>query len=111
MARRIEVEILGNASSLNRAFASSKRSAGLWNSEIVRSGRGAFAATVGFGGLGRAVAFASAQFIAFASIATVIKNTTAATVQFNDTMQKTVGLAQVSQNAVAGLSEEIGRAS
>lgn len=73
----------------------------------MRSGRGAFAATVGFGGLGRAVAFASAQFIAFASIATVIKNTTSATIEFESTLQKTVGLANVSQNAIGSLGKEL----
>src|SRR5262245_11204721 len=57
MARKIAVEIVGDASSLERAFKKSERSAQRFNQDISRTGK---RSTSIFGGLGKAVGFATA---------------------------------------------------
>jgi hypothetical protein len=57
MARKIAVEIVGDASSLERAFKKSERSAQRFNQDMSRQGRGGSRV---FGGLTKAVGFATA---------------------------------------------------
>lgn len=120
-SRRLVVEIVGDARSLERSLATSSLAAGafggklsasakdarLWNSEVVRAGRGAIAASVGFSGLGRSVAFASAAFIGTAGLSTAIKSSVSALLQFQDTMQKSVGLAGIAQKQVASFTQQL----
>src|SRR4051794_21346671 len=74
MARRISVSILGDSRSLERAFSRSSHSAKTFDRDIGRASRGALAATIGFRGLGRSVAFASSSFIGAAGLAIGIKD-------------------------------------
>ena len=107
MPRKIAVEIVGDSSSLTRAFTRSSRAARSWNKDIRQTSRGAIAATVGFSGLGRALALGSGGFLASAAFASGIKKSIEGFTSFQDTMQKTVGLASVAQTQVKGLTKEI----
>lgn len=78
MARKLIVEIVGDASSLERTFRRSAASAKSWDRDIGRAGRGAITASVGFRGLGRSVAFASGAFLGGAGIVSAIKSTVSA---------------------------------
>jgi hypothetical protein len=75
MARKIEVEILGDSKSLERAFSRSARSAKGFGGDVERASRGALAASLSFRGLGRSLTFASAQFLGGAGIAFALKDT------------------------------------
>lgn len=105
--RKVSIEIIGNSRSAERAFQRAGHAAGVWNSEMVRAGRGAFAATIGFAGLGRAVAFASGSFITVAGLATALKASTTAFIDFQDQMNKTVGLAGIAESQVGKFSDAI----
>jgi hypothetical protein len=61
--RKLVVQILGDARNLERTFARTSRDASSWGKSLERVGRGGVVATVGFRGLGRSVAFASASFL------------------------------------------------
>lgn len=78
MARKLIVEIVGDASSLERSFNRAQRSTRGFGKDMERAGRGAVVASVGFRGLGRSVAFASAAFIGGAGITAAIRSTIAA---------------------------------
>jgi len=73
MARRVVVELIGDSSKLERAFARSERSAKNFGRNVERAGRGATIATVGFHGLGRAVASTSAAFLGGYGLAAAAK--------------------------------------
>jgi hypothetical protein len=75
LARKIEVEILGDSRSLERAFDRSTRSAKSFGRDVEHAGRGALTASVGFRGLGRAVGFASASFLGGAGLVAAITST------------------------------------
>jgi hypothetical protein len=70
---RINVEILGDSRSLEKAFARSARSATKFSSEVSRATRGAAAGSGVFRSFGRSVAFASGGFLAFASAASFVR--------------------------------------
>jgi hypothetical protein len=63
MARKISVELVGNASSLDRAFKKAGHSARSFHSDLGRTTRGALAGSGVFHGLGRSLAFGSTQFL------------------------------------------------
>src|SRR5690349_20762915 len=63
MARRIEVEIVGNSAPLERSLSRSSREVSKFGREMERSFRGTLAASGVFKSLGRQVAFASGAFI------------------------------------------------
>lgn len=63
MARRIQVEIIGDDKSLTRTFAHSAGTAKLWSKEVDRASRGALSASGAFKGLSRAVGLASGGFV------------------------------------------------
>jgi len=63
MARKLIVEIVGDSSSLERAFSRSSKSAKRFNSDISSTFRGTVAGSGAFRGLGRSVAFASGAFL------------------------------------------------
>jgi hypothetical protein len=89
LARRIEVEIIGDSRSLERAFERSERSAKGFDRTMERAGRGAVVASVGFRGLGRAVGYASASFLGAAGFVTAIKSTVDAAEESQRVMAQT----------------------
>jgi hypothetical protein len=72
LSRKIAVEIVGDASSVNRSFASASRSAKVFERDLGRSTRGALAGTGVFRSLGRSLAFASGSFLAISGISAAI---------------------------------------
>ena len=73
MARSLRVEIIGDSSSLERAYKRSSAAGKQWGQDVSHIGRGVAVAQVGFRGLGRSLAFASAGFLAGAGISAGIK--------------------------------------
>lgn len=71
--RQISVTILGDAASVERAFSSGSKSANKFGKEVDTAGKGALAASLNFKGLGRSVAFASAEFVGAAGFVEVTK--------------------------------------
>lgn len=99
MARRIEVEILGNSADLERAFSRAGRSAKGFNRDLSSAGRGAVVASVGFKGLGRSIAVASGAFLGTAGLAVALKSTIGAAME-----------AQKVQAQLANVLEQQGKA-
>lgn len=89
MARKIEVEIVGDASSLERAFRRASNSARGFDQNIDQAGRGALAASVRFRGLGRYVAFASGAFLGGAGFVTGAKAAVESASNLNEQIAKT----------------------
>lgn len=73
MPKKIIVEILGDSRSLENAYRRSSKAGKQWGQDISHVGRGIAVAQVGFRGLGRSVAFASAGFLAGAGISSGLK--------------------------------------
>jgi hypothetical protein len=67
MARKLIVEIVGDASSLQKSYATATRSTKAFEREISHATRGALAGSGAFRTFGRSIAFASGGFLAFAS--------------------------------------------
>ena len=74
MARAIAVEIVGDASSVERAFGKATVSAKKFDRTLSSSVRGATAGSGVFRSLGRSLAFASGGFLAFAGITSTVRN-------------------------------------
>lgn len=74
MARRISVELVGDASQLQRTFARAGHSASGFNRDITKASRGALAGSGVFRSLGRSIAFASAGFLGGAGITAAFKS-------------------------------------
>src|SRR4051812_7961898 len=72
MARKIAVEIVGDASSVNRSFASASRSAKVFDRDLGKTTRGVVAGSGVFRSFGRSLAFASGGFLAISGITTAI---------------------------------------
>lgn len=107
MARKIEVEILGNDRSLTNAFRRSSREARTWNNSVTRAGRGALVATVGFRGLGRSIAFASGAFVGGAGLVAGLKASIQGFSSFQEEMQRATGLGDVAQKSIAKFSRQV----
>ena len=107
MARKIQVQILGDSSSLERAFTRSSRAGSAFNRDISRAGRGIVAISAGYRGLARSVAFASAAFVGTAGLTAGLKASLTGFDQFQESLQKSVGLAGIAQSQVAGFSKQI----
>ncbi len=73
MARKISVELVGDATSLERSFKRAGTSATGFERSIGHATRGAAAGSGAFRSLGRSLAFASAGFIGFATATDVLK--------------------------------------
>lgn len=67
IARKLVVEIIGDASSLEKSYKRAAKDTTHFGREIGRASRGAAAGSGVFRGLGRSIAFASGGFLAFAS--------------------------------------------
>src|SRR5690242_20077386 len=72
--RKVFVEIIGDASSLERAFTKSGKQANKFEKEAGRAGRGVVAVSGLFNGLGRSVAFASGAFLGGAGITKMLRD-------------------------------------
>lgn len=86
MAPSINVKILGDESSLLRAFRRSTAGAIGFERSMGRASRGALAGSGALGGLGRSVAFASGTFLGGAGLAAAIGSTLTKTAQFERSM-------------------------
>ncbi len=75
MARKLIVEIIGDASSLERSFSKARRSTNQFERDSNKAFRGVIAGSGAFRGLGRSIAFASGSFLGFASVTAVLKET------------------------------------
>src|SRR5690348_8005866 len=73
-SRRISVEIVGDASQLERTFGRAAASANGFNRDLSRATRGALAGSGVFRSLGRSIAFASGGFLAFASVGQFLRS-------------------------------------
>jgi hypothetical protein len=73
MARKLLVEIVGDSTSLDRAFKKSSASATRFGRDMSKVGRGGFAATGAFSTLGRSVAFASGAFLGGFGLVSALK--------------------------------------
>lgn len=74
MPRTIQVEIIGDASSLERSFKRASSSGKTFEKEISQSARGAIVATGAFRSLGRSIAFAGGAFVTFAGVGAFLKD-------------------------------------
>lgn len=74
MARKVSVEIVGDASSLERSFRSASKSTQNFERGLGRGARGAVAASVSFRGLGRSIAYASSAFVGVYGFTSAIRN-------------------------------------
>ena len=74
MAQKLYVEVVGDASSLQRAFKQSSVGAKQFERSLGKSLRGAAAGSGAFKHLGRSLAFASGGFIGFATAADLVKS-------------------------------------
>jgi hypothetical protein len=86
---RINVEILGDSRSLEKAFARSARSAKHFNNEVSGLSRGSLAASGAFGTLSRRLAFASTSFLSGAALTAGIKSSVTAADDLEEQISKT----------------------
>lgn len=73
MARKLVVEIVGDASSLEKTFRRSSKAANRFGKDMGAVSRGSLAAAVSFRGLGRSIAFASAGFLGGFGLAAAVR--------------------------------------
>src|SRR3954447_2556675 len=73
MARKLIVEVVLDSAAYSRQVKKAQATTSAFSKDIERVGRGSAAATLGFRGLGRAVAFASGWFIGGAGLAAGVK--------------------------------------
>jgi hypothetical protein len=99
MPRTISVEIIGDASSLERSFKRASRDAAKFDRSMDRTFRGVIAGSGAFRSLGRSVAFASSAFLGGAGFVAAITST----IKAAENSQKVLGQ---TRNAVqrSGLS-------
>ena len=107
MASTIKVRIVGDNKSLVNAFRGSSSAARRWNSDLVRAGRGAVVASVGFRGIGRSIAFASGAFVGGAGLTAALKASIQGFSSFQEEMQRAVGLGNVAQKSIGRFSKEV----
>jgi hypothetical protein len=85
LARKISVEIVGDASSVQRSFAKAGASAKTFDRDLGKSVRGVAAASLSFHGLGRALSFASGYFLASGGLVFGLKAATKAAIDHQAT--------------------------
>jgi hypothetical protein len=72
VAHKLVVEIVGDASSLQKSYATAARSTKVFGREIEHATRGTLSGTGAVRGLGRSLAFASGGFLAFAGVSSFL---------------------------------------
>lgn len=105
MARKLIVEILGDASSLEKSYRRSAQATDKFGRNIERTGRGAVAASLSFKGLGRSIGFASGAFIGGAGFIAGAKASVAAASSLNEQQSKTNAVFLQSAKAVTDWSK------
>ncbi len=105
MARTVVVELVGDDTSLRKAFARSTRGAKEFEQTIGRAGRGSVAATGAFHSLGRSIAFASGTFLGAAGLTSVLKNSISAASDLHEQINKVNVVFRGSQASVLKWSE------
>src|SRR4051812_50164931 len=73
MARKLIVEVVLDSAAYSRQVKKATATTSAFSKDLEKVGRGSAAATLGFRGLGRAVAFASGWFIGGAGLAAGVK--------------------------------------
>lgn len=114
MARKISVEILGDASSLERSFRKANSSAHGFERGIGKAGRGALLGSGALHGLGRAALSAGTAFIGAAGLTEAIRasydelsNATKVAAQTNAAIRTTGGVANVTAKHVDALAQSL----
>ncbi len=88
MARKLIVEIVGDSRSYERALGRSAKATNTFGKNLERTVRGGAVATVGFRGLGRSVAFASAAFLGGAGLTKAITSSISEASDLNEEINK-----------------------
>ena len=109
MARRISVEIVGDASQLERTFGKASASASVFQHDINKASRGALAGSGAFHSLGRSIAFASGGFLAFASASQAIRSSLDAAETSEKALRSLGAQARASGINVGDVFEKIGK--
>src|SRR4029077_20488847 len=78
MARKLIVELLLDSDAYNKSLKQASAQTTRFTKDLERVGRGSLAASVGFKGLGRSLAFASTSFVSGAGIVAGVKASVAA---------------------------------
>jgi hypothetical protein len=114
MAKRVEVEVVADASSLLRAFKRTEQATRKFEKDMSRVSRGLASGSGLFRGLGRSVAFASGAFLGAAGFAAAVSasfdelsKAQAATAQTNAALKSTGGIAGVTAKQVDALAASI----
>lgn len=107
MARKLVVEIVGDASSLERSFKRADRSAKEFDRNMSAASRGAIAGSGAFAGLGRSVAFASAGFLGGVGLTAAIKSTVVGASDLEQQIGKTNVVFDESAAAVIAWSRDL----
>src|SRR4051812_39101803 len=89
MARKIQVEILGDSRSLERAFGRSSAGAKRFNRDLSGTVRGTLSASGAFHSLGRSVAFASSSFLGGAGLTFAVKSAISSASTLQEETEKT----------------------
>lgn len=89
MARKLVVEIVGDASSLDRSFKKAGDSAKKFDNQMGAATRGGLAAAGAFKGMGRSLAFASGGFLSGAAITAGLKSSVSAASDLEQQIGKT----------------------
>jgi hypothetical protein len=114
VARRIEVELVGDSRSLERSFQRASASGRTFGRNMQGASRGALAGSGAFRGLGRAVAFASAGFLGGAGLAAAVRasfeemaQSQRVTAQTQAVLHSTGGAANVTAGHVQALGDQL----
>ena len=105
MARKVEVEIIGDSRKLVRAFSQSSKAAKDFNRDIGRALRGGVAGSGAFKSLGRSVAFASGAFLGGAGLVSTLKASVDASSNLSEQMSKTQKVFDDSAQSVVAWSK------
>jgi hypothetical protein len=88
LARKLIVEIVGDAAPLSRSLNGASRNVKEFEGHVGRAGRGALSASGAFSHLGRSIAFASGAFLGAAGFTTVVRQSISAASDLHEQMNK-----------------------
>ena len=109
MARKLIVEIVGDASSLEKTYAKAGKSTKAFGKELDHAARGAISGTRIFTGLGRSLVFASSGFLAFQSISSFLRASIDAAIEASVAQKSLAAQMKASGQSFAANREEIER--
>lgn len=105
MAPELVVRVIGDTSQLEKSFKRAQKATGGLERDLGRTGRGAAAATIGFKGLGRSIAFASGAFLGGAGFAAAAQASVESASNLSEQLSKTTQVFGSSSGAVKDWSE------